>query len=77
MIMIVDVIPHAAQSLQEIEIQALNYPDHNDQREFLQETCDDWSEMYARYVAQYPLNDPSDFILMIVGIRRLIERSSK
>lgn len=70
------VIPHAAESLRNIEIRALSYPDPADRRKFLQETCDDWSELYNRYTARFPLDDPSDYILMVCGIRRLIERGA-
>jgi hypothetical protein len=69
-----DVIPHAAQSLREIEIKAqLLAPD--DRLEFLQDMLDWWSELYSKYVARFPLDDSSDYILMIVAVRRLMERT--
>lgn len=72
--MTVDVIPHAAQSLREIEIKAQSLS-RKDRAEFLQDTHDCWCELYNTYVAKYPLDDPSDFILMVTGVRRLIERN--
>jgi hypothetical protein len=71
----IDVIPHAAQSLREIEITA-QLLDRRGRLEFLQYTHDWWSELYGKFVTSYPLDDPSDFLLMVVGIRRLIERSN-
>jgi hypothetical protein len=68
-----EVIPHAAQSLRDIEIKAQTL-DGKDRLEFLQATHDGWCELYNSYVAKFPLEDPSDFILMVVGIRRLMER---
>ena len=70
-----DLIPHAAQSLREIEVKAALLRGEA-KKKFLRDTHDGWCELYSKYMAKFPLDDPSDFLLMVCGIRRLIERST-
>jgi hypothetical protein len=67
------VIPHAHLSLRDIEIaaQALNV---HQRAVFLRQQYEDWSQAYSDYSCRYPLEDASDFILMVVAIRRLQQR---
>jgi hypothetical protein len=69
-----EVIPHAAQSLSDIQVKAAAFLSSKKREKFLHETFNGWVLLYNKYVARFPLDDASDFKLMLTGIRRLIER---
>jgi hypothetical protein len=71
-----EVIPHVYKSLHEITVKARALPAPKRLR-YLEKEHRQWCELRETFTQNWPLDDGTDFALVIAGIRRLHAREAR